>query len=190
MPYRAHMAGTGGLPPFRHHPDLGCADVDPLDVMVPAGYTDREVADARRVCAGCPIWETCLRWAVEHDPNHGVYAGTTPDQRQRIATKVDPWPTSPPPPKPVKVAKEKRRYSVRVNTPDPGRLFDAAREFTNGADRAAVLARYGTSKAVLYRVLRVLRHAPDLVDEVVGRRMTLAAAHVVAQARERAAVAA
>ncbi len=184
MPHRPHMPAAPGLPPFRHHPDLGCRAVDPLDVMVPAGYTDREVADARTVCQPCPIWETCLTWAVEHDPNHGVYAGTTPDQRQRLAARADPWPTRPPAPKPVKVAKEgpRRAYKPRAGV-DWERLFAAGRAFNEGVGRDVVVARYGVSKPVLYRAVRVLRYAPDLVDEVLGLRMTLAAAHLVAQSR-------
>ncbi len=182
MPYRAHMAGAGGLPPFRHHPDLGCRAVDPLDVMVPAGYTDREVADARTVCEHCPIWETCLAWAIVHDPNEGVYAGTTPGQRQRIATGAEGWPTRPPAPRRRKPQGPRRAYKPRAGV-DWERQFAAGRAFNGGVGRDVVVARYGVSKPVLYRVLRVLRYAPDLVDEVVGLRMTLKAAHLVAQSR-------
>lgn len=186
MGHRPRFVGAGGLPPFRFDPTMGCRDVDP-EVMVPDRYTGTGIAAARQVCATCPIWETCLEWAVGHELNFGVYAGTTPDQRRRIAKGVDPWPPGPPVATAVVEPKtETRTYAPKVNVADRDRLFAAAREFVAGAGRDDVLARYGLSKAGLYRAVWLLRH-PDLVDEVVALRMTLATARRVARARRVAA---
>lgn len=65
-----------------------CREAD-VDVWFPGPRERRKVAQARRVCAGCPVRVECLQWALaleEGRPEHwrfGVFAGTTP--RQRVA---------------------------------------------------------------------------------------------------------
>lgn len=49
-------------------------------------------ADARIVCRACPVAAECLTWALEHDPDHGLYGGVTPDERaemRRRSTAVE-----------------------------------------------------------------------------------------------------
>lgn len=46
---------------------------------------DREVREARRVCAGCPVSGDCLEFAVAEGIGAGVFAGTTPAERAAYA---------------------------------------------------------------------------------------------------------
>jgi WhiB family redox-sensing transcriptional regulator len=39
---------------------------------------------ARKVCASCPVATQCLAYALANDERHGVWAGTTPDERARM----------------------------------------------------------------------------------------------------------
>lgn len=49
------------------------------------GKEDQWVAPAaRRVCAGCPVADECLDAALAQREEFGVWAGTTPRQRQII----------------------------------------------------------------------------------------------------------
>ena len=59
-----------------------CRDTDPDRFFV------RGAAQARaaiRMCQGCPVQERCLRYALEHDIDFGVWGGLT--ERQRRALK-------------------------------------------------------------------------------------------------------
>ncbi|MCO6011469.1 WhiB family transcriptional regulator [Actinoallomurus purpureus] len=41
-------------------------------------------ADARQLCAGCPLTDACLERALERNERHGIWGGTTPGQRRRM----------------------------------------------------------------------------------------------------------
>lgn len=49
-------------------------------------FTDhaREVARAKAVCAGCPVEEDCLIFAVETNQPDGVWGGYTAKERVKI----------------------------------------------------------------------------------------------------------
>jgi len=52
-------------------------------------------AQARRVCAGCPVRAECLAFALADVPAAGVWAGKTAQQIQRLAgPQPDPEPPS------------------------------------------------------------------------------------------------
>lgn len=36
------------------------------------------------ICARCPVRSECLEYAVKNEPDWGVWAGTTPQQRRRL----------------------------------------------------------------------------------------------------------
>jgi WhiB family transcriptional regulator, redox-sensing transcriptional regulator len=42
----------------------------------------REAA-AKAICAGCPVREACLEWALRLGETHGVWGGLTPEERAR-----------------------------------------------------------------------------------------------------------
>jgi WhiB family transcriptional regulator, redox-sensing transcriptional regulator len=39
---------------------------------------------ARRICAGCPVKEPCLEYALEQRIDHGVWGGCSERERRRI----------------------------------------------------------------------------------------------------------
>jgi WhiB family redox-sensing transcriptional regulator len=45
------------------------------------------VTIARKICAGCPVKETCLEYALNHQISHGVWGGASERERRRIAAR-------------------------------------------------------------------------------------------------------
>lgn len=43
----------------------------------------RREAAAKAVCAGCPVIDACLDWALTVGEPHGVWGGLTPEERNR-----------------------------------------------------------------------------------------------------------
>ena len=58
-----------------------CRGVDP-DIFYPV--TDEEADDAKAICAGCPVQQACLEWALTHRESDGVWGGATERERRRI----------------------------------------------------------------------------------------------------------
>jgi WhiB family transcriptional regulator, redox-sensing transcriptional regulator len=42
------------------------------------------VDKARKICAGCPVTESCLEYALDHRIDHGVWGGCSERERRRI----------------------------------------------------------------------------------------------------------
>ncbi|MFV2179521.1 WhiB family transcriptional regulator [Actinomadura sp. LOL_016] len=63
-----------------------CRSLDP-ELFFPVGgeavYRTR-IEAVREVCAACPAERPCLEWALTSGEPHGIWAGTTPDERRRI----------------------------------------------------------------------------------------------------------
>ncbi|HUK70250.1 MAG TPA: WhiB family transcriptional regulator [Streptosporangiaceae bacterium] len=76
----SHGTGLGWLA-------LGaCRDKDP-DLFFPVGSTGpaiAQVAAAKAVCARCNVRAACLRFALEKGQDHGVWGGTTEEERRAI----------------------------------------------------------------------------------------------------------
>ncbi|MCW0213186.1 MAG: WhiB family transcriptional regulator [Pseudonocardia sp.] len=56
------------------------------ELFFPVGATGPaplQEAEAKEVCRGCPVAMPCLEWAMDHE-NHGVWGGTSEDERRRI----------------------------------------------------------------------------------------------------------
>jgi WhiB family redox-sensing transcriptional regulator len=47
----------------------------------------RGVARARRICAGCPVKERCLEYALYNHIEHGIWGGASERERRRIAAQ-------------------------------------------------------------------------------------------------------
>ena len=60
-----------------------CLGVDPNLFFPVQGEAPGKVPAAKAVCAGCPIREACLEFALEH-PQAGVWGGLTADERGRL----------------------------------------------------------------------------------------------------------
>lgn len=43
----------------------------------------RETA-AKAICQGCPVMKNCLNWALAVAEPHGVWGGTTPEERNQL----------------------------------------------------------------------------------------------------------
>jgi WhiB family redox-sensing transcriptional regulator len=71
-----------------------CRDVDP-DLFFPvgtAGLTLVQIDEAKAVCAGCPVRERCLQWALDVGQVEGIWGGTTESERRatrRRSTRKD-----------------------------------------------------------------------------------------------------
>jgi WhiB family transcriptional regulator, redox-sensing transcriptional regulator len=58
-----------------------CATVPP-STFFPSDGAGVEVA--RRICAGCPVKEPCLEYALAQRIDHGVWGGASERERRRI----------------------------------------------------------------------------------------------------------
>ena len=74
---------------WRHY--AACRDIDP-ELFFPIGKAGpvvaHQVAQARRVCAGCQVREPCLHWAVASGQDAGVWGGTTEEERRRLRRQL------------------------------------------------------------------------------------------------------
>jgi len=61
-----------------------CRDADTA-IFFPA--TDADAGPARAVCAGCPVQQACLDFALSTRQNHGVWGGLTETERRRLRRK-------------------------------------------------------------------------------------------------------
>jgi WhiB family transcriptional regulator, redox-sensing transcriptional regulator len=62
-----------------------CRTADP-DLFFPVAVgavANRQIAKAQRICAGCPVRQQCLDFALRTPEPAGVWGGTTPEQRTR-----------------------------------------------------------------------------------------------------------
>ena len=66
-----------------------CATADP-DLFFPVAARavgSRQANEARRICAGCRVRRECLQFAMDMGESHGIWGGTTPEERQRARRK-------------------------------------------------------------------------------------------------------
>jgi WhiB family redox-sensing transcriptional regulator len=63
----------------------GKCRAQPPAVFFPSDVVGVEVA--RRICAGCPVREPCLEYALSHRIHHGVWGGASERERHRIARR-------------------------------------------------------------------------------------------------------
>jgi WhiB family transcriptional regulator, redox-sensing transcriptional regulator len=62
-----------------------CLSADP-EIFFPVSgtvATAPQVAEARRICAGCPVRGECLDFAMRTGEAHGIWGGTTQEERSR-----------------------------------------------------------------------------------------------------------
>jgi len=68
-----------------------CRDKDP-DLFFPVaggGSAVTQVAEAKQVCAGCPVRPACLDWALRHRQEFGVWGGVTEEERRDLSAPAD-----------------------------------------------------------------------------------------------------
>lgn len=59
-----------------------CASTDPEVFFPEKGGSTRE---AKKVCAGCPVREQCLQWAIATGQGFGVWGGMSERERRKYA---------------------------------------------------------------------------------------------------------
>lgn len=68
--------------------DAKCADAELAELFFPGAGVSPEPAKA--ICRHCPHRQPCLEWALENRQKHGVWGGTTPQERLNILKKRGP----------------------------------------------------------------------------------------------------
>lgn len=48
---------------------------------------DREVAEAKSVCADCPVRSDCLAWALDSGQDYGVWGGVDEVERRALSRR-------------------------------------------------------------------------------------------------------
>ena len=85
------MSSTRGTslprnPDWRDHADCRIQGINP-EGFFPSGTTGGHVLQAEQAkafCRGCPVVESCARWAIDKHIEHGVWGGLDEDQRRHI----------------------------------------------------------------------------------------------------------
>ena len=65
--------------------DAACRDLD-VDLFFPDA--ESESGPALEVCAGCPVREACLDFALRTRQHDGVWGGATETERKRIRRRM------------------------------------------------------------------------------------------------------
>ena len=66
--------------------DAACHDT-PAGMFFPVGSTgaaETQIEAAKRICAGCPVVEECLIFAVTTNQEYGVWGGLDEDERRDV----------------------------------------------------------------------------------------------------------
>lgn len=61
-----------------------CRDMNP-ELFFPVGTKGpaiAQIAEAKAVCAKCPVRTECLEWAIESGQEYGIFGGMTEDERK------------------------------------------------------------------------------------------------------------
>lgn len=68
-------------PPVARHKDIACRGENAEQFFPRKG---QPTGPARKICGRCPHQDECLAWALETGQRHGIWAGTSPEQRVAI----------------------------------------------------------------------------------------------------------
>ena len=75
---------------WRHR--AACRDEDP-ELFFPLseiGPGARQTAQAKAVCARCPVRAECLDYALDNGLDHGIYGGVTESERRTLRRTARP----------------------------------------------------------------------------------------------------
>lgn len=69
-----------------------CRQVDP-DLFFPVGHSPgwlKQIKQAKKVCARCPVKQACLEWALSTDQRFGIWGGLDEGERRTMArSRID-----------------------------------------------------------------------------------------------------
>jgi WhiB family redox-sensing transcriptional regulator len=60
-----------------------CRGLD-VEIFYPPTEDDLDAAEAKEICAECPVRQACLEHALAHREHEGIWGGTTERERRRI----------------------------------------------------------------------------------------------------------
>ena len=66
--------------------DSSCRDTDP-ELFFPVGTTGQalvQIANAKAVCAQCPVSTACLEFALTTNQDSGIWGGTSEEERRKL----------------------------------------------------------------------------------------------------------
>jgi WhiB family redox-sensing transcriptional regulator len=66
--------------------DASCQDTDP-ELFFPVGTTGQalvQIANAKAVCAQCPVSHQCLEFALSTNQDSGIWGGTSEEERRKL----------------------------------------------------------------------------------------------------------
>lgn len=66
--------------------DAACAQTDP-ELFFPSKGEVPVADQARAVCAGCPVADQCLTFALRTEQRHGIWGGLTTRQRGELVKR-------------------------------------------------------------------------------------------------------
>jgi WhiB family redox-sensing transcriptional regulator len=61
--------------------EAACLDMD-REIFFPIGEEGRQTLPAKVICAGCPVREFCLDWALLNGAEFGIWGGLTSRERR------------------------------------------------------------------------------------------------------------
>ena len=67
--------------------DAACAGSD-TSIFFPAGEDEELNAEAKAVCAECPVADLCLQYALATNQTEGVWGGMTGPERRRLRRRL------------------------------------------------------------------------------------------------------
>ena len=77
------MSAFDFLPTLPSLPYAKCRDTDNPDLFFPFGHKQEQkfLIEVKVICGGCMNRAECLKFAIDEQIPHGLWAGTTPDER-------------------------------------------------------------------------------------------------------------
>jgi WhiB family redox-sensing transcriptional regulator len=88
---RTRYRVTGLLVPRKHWRSLAAcqsADPDLFFPISPSGPSGAQVAQAKAICAGCPVRQECLAFALRTQQVYGVWGGLTEQERYPLISSA------------------------------------------------------------------------------------------------------
>lgn len=68
--------------------DAACRDADP-EIYYSVSRTDFITAEAKAVCARCPVVSNCLAYAFERNEQWGIWGGLTTEERLNVKRRAE-----------------------------------------------------------------------------------------------------
>lgn len=89
---------TIAAPPANWQTQGACRDADP-ELFFPTGNTPEakaQTAEAKKVCARCPVRDVCLSWALDSGQDTGVLGGLDEEERRGLHGRLSAADSPPP----------------------------------------------------------------------------------------------